>query len=95
MCVHDHSPVILVAGQSCDIRRIGLLHKPLKDLGGVEKALLIAEAYGVGALRTIGRLPLKLIPFVGRPKRLTETYLADPALGETMVKARAKLLTSS
>src|SRR5262249_41717273 len=63
--------------------RIGLLDRPLAQLGRARRALLVAEAYGGKALGMLGRLvtwPFRLLPFVGKKKLLTDTYLADPAL---------------
>jgi hypothetical protein len=63
--------------------RIGLLDRPLAELGGAGRAALVAEAYGGKALGMLGRLvtwPFRLLPFVGRKKLLTDTYLDDPAL---------------
>jgi hypothetical protein len=57
------------------LERMGVLHKPLSELTAPEKSLAVAAAYGSAALR----LPLKLLPFTG-PRRLTSTYLADPAV---------------
>jgi hypothetical protein len=63
--------------------RIGLLDRPLAELGGGQRATLVAEAYGGKALGMLGRLviwPFRILPFVGRKKLLTDTYLDDPAL---------------
>ena len=60
-----------------------LLDRPLAQLSGARRALLVAEAYGGKALGALGRLltwPLRLLPFVGRKRRLTDTYLEDPAI---------------
>ena len=65
------------------MRRIGLLDRPLTELSGGTRAALVAEAYGGKALGLLGKLlmwPLKLLPFVGKKKRLTETYLEDPEI---------------
>jgi hypothetical protein len=50
--------------------RMGVLTRPLADLGAAEKALAVAEAYGTSLVSA----PLRLWP----KKRLTETYLQDP-----------------
>jgi len=63
--------------------RIGLLDRPLAQLGAGRRAALVAEAYAGKVLGAIGRLvtwPLRLLPFVGKKKLLTDTYLDDPAL---------------
>jgi len=52
--------------------RMGVLTKPLGELGALEKGLAIAEAYGTMVLAA----PLRLLP----KKRLTETYLRDPSI---------------
>jgi hypothetical protein len=52
--------------------RMGVLTKPLAELGALEKGLAVAEAYGASLLAA----PLRLLP----KKRLTDTYLSDPAL---------------
>ena len=52
--------------------RMGVLMKPLADLGALEKGLAIAETYGTSVLTA----PLRLLP----KKRLTETYLRDPSI---------------
>jgi bacterioferritin (cytochrome b1) len=65
------------------MRRIGLLDRPLAELSGARRALLVAEAYGGKALGGLFRLitwPFRLLPFVGRKRRLTDTYLEDPML---------------
>ncbi|HEU4409715.1 MAG TPA: ferritin-like domain-containing protein [Polyangiaceae bacterium] len=64
------------------LRRMGLLARPLDELSGLERARLVAEAYAFKAreaAREAARAPLRLVPGFGQ-KRLTETYLADPAL---------------
>ncbi len=64
------------------LRRTGLLTRPLDELSAFERARLVAEAYGrkaSGAARDLARSPLRLLPGFGQ-KRLTETYLRDPAL---------------
>ena len=52
--------------------RMGVLTRPLQDMGAAEKALAVVEACGTAALRA----PLRLLP----RKRLTETYLQDPTV---------------
>lgn len=52
--------------------RMGILTRPLAEMGALEKSLAVAEAYGTSLLHT----PLRLLP----RKRLTETYLEDPAI---------------
>ncbi len=52
--------------------RMGVLEKPLAEMSAVTKAAAVAAAYGGSLLR----MPLKLLP----RKRLTDTYLRDPAM---------------
>jgi hypothetical protein len=52
--------------------RMGVLLKPFAELGAFEKAACVAEAYAGAALMA----PLRLLP----RKRLTDTYLRDPAV---------------
>lgn len=62
--------------------RIGVLDRPLSQIGAGEQALLVAEAYGGKALGSGLELlsaPLRLLPAFAQ-KRLTDTYLDDPAL---------------
>jgi bacterioferritin (cytochrome b1) len=49
--------------------RMGVLLKPFAELSSIEKAACVAEAYVTAPLRRLGRR-----------KRLTETYLRDPAV---------------
>lgn len=63
------------------LRRIGVLDRPLVELGGVRRALLVGEAYGgkaLGGLVSLITLPLRLLPFWPKKKRVTATYLDDP-----------------
>jgi bacterioferritin (cytochrome b1) len=65
------------------MRRMGLLDRPLAEIGTMQRAALVAEAYGGKLLGALGRLltlPLRLLPFWPKKKRLTDTYLADPAV---------------
>lgn len=81
--VMRHLPAFLELTNRCAelrMRRIGLLDRPLAELGAAQRAALVAEAYGGKALGAVGgllTLPLRLLP-PWRRKRLTETYLADP-----------------
>jgi hypothetical protein len=63
------------------LRRIGVLDRPLAELGALRRAALVAEAYGgkaLGALLSLITLPLRLLPFWPKKKRLTDIYLEDP-----------------
>jgi hypothetical protein len=62
---------------------MGLLDRPLSELSGARRAALVMEAYGGKALGALGRVlmfPLRLLPFWPKKKRLTDTYLSDPAI---------------
>ncbi|MEO8699708.1 MAG: hypothetical protein ABI867_06675, partial [Kofleriaceae bacterium] len=62
------------------LQRIGVLDRPIEALGGAKRALLVAEAYGgklVGGLGSLVVSALRLLPFVPKRKRLTDTYLRD------------------
>ncbi len=62
------------------MRRMGMLDRPLAEISGWQRAALIAEAYGGKALGGLGRLLLlPLRPFL-KKRRLTDTYLEDPAV---------------
>jgi bacterioferritin (cytochrome b1) len=78
-----HLPAFLELSVKCSemrMRRMGLLDRPLAELGGAKRAALIAEAYAgkaLGGLASLVTLPFRLVgPF--KKKRLTETYLRDP-----------------
>jgi bacterioferritin (cytochrome b1) len=81
--VLKHLPAFLAHANQCAelrLRRIGVLDRPLAEVSGSKRALLVAEAYGgklVGGLGSLLALPLKLLPWFRR-KRVTDTYLEDP-----------------
>lgn len=89
-----HLPAFLELTNQCAelrLQRMGVLDGPLAELGAMQRAALVAEAYGGKALEGLGSLlvaPLRLLPFWPRKKRLTDIYLDDPhirnapALGE-------------
>jgi hypothetical protein len=52
--------------------RIGVLEKPLSQMSALSRWAAVVAAYGISALS----LPRKLLP----RKRLTDTYLRDPAI---------------
>ncbi|MEJ7599265.1 MAG: ferritin-like domain-containing protein [Kofleriaceae bacterium] len=63
------------------LRRIGVLDRPLEDISAAKRALLVTEAYGgklIGGIASLVTLPIRLLPFFPKRKRLTDTYLADP-----------------
>jgi hypothetical protein len=64
--------------------RIGLVDRPLSEISAARKLLYVAEAYAgkllggvLGLVLAIVLFPLRLVG-IGRPKRLTDTYLDDP-----------------
>ncbi|MBA2543561.1 MAG: ferritin-like domain-containing protein [Deltaproteobacteria bacterium] len=62
------------------LRRIGVIDRPLTEVGGFKRALLVTEAYGgkaLGGLVSLVTLPLRLLPFWPKRKRVTDTYLSD------------------
>jgi len=68
-------PAFLECSVACAEKRLlrmGVLTRPLAELGPAAKAVAVAEAYGTSLLRA----PLRLLP----KRRLTETYLRDPAI---------------
>ncbi|HEY0192335.1 MAG TPA: ferritin-like domain-containing protein [Kofleriaceae bacterium] len=81
--VMRHLPAFLAHANVCAelrLRRIGVLDRPLAELSGAARALLVAEAYGgkaVGGLASLITLPLRLLPLWPKKKRLTDTYLRD------------------
>ncbi|MCG8417563.1 MAG: ferritin-like domain-containing protein [Proteobacteria bacterium] len=61
--------------------RMGLLDRPLAEMSRLKKALLVTEAYAgkfLSGLASFVALPLKLLPFWPKKKRLTDIYLDDP-----------------
>jgi bacterioferritin (cytochrome b1) len=81
--VMKHLPAFLDHANACAelrLRRIGVLDRPLAELSGAQRALLVAEAYGgklLGGLGALVTAPLRLLPLWPRKKRLTDTYLHD------------------
>jgi bacterioferritin (cytochrome b1) len=81
--VMKHLPAFLELSVRCNetrLRRMGMLDRPLAELGALRRAALVTEAYGgkaLGALASLVTLPLRLLPWFKR-KRLTDTYLKDP-----------------
>ncbi|HUQ06529.1 MAG TPA: ferritin-like domain-containing protein [Kofleriaceae bacterium] len=77
-------PEFLALSNKCAetrLRRIGVLDRPLAEMGTLKRAALVAEAYGgkaLGGLFGLVTLPLKLLPFWPKKKRLTDVYLDDP-----------------
>ena len=84
--VMTHLPAFLEHANKCAelrLRRIGVLERPLAELSGAARAALVAEAYGgkaLGSLLSLVTLPLRVLPFWPKRKRLTDTYLTDPRI---------------
>ena len=82
--VMKHLPAFLALANRCAelrLRRMGLLDRPLAEVGGWKRAALVAEAYGgklLGGLVDLVTFPLRLLPFWPKKKRLTDIYLTDP-----------------
>ncbi len=76
-------PAFLAHANHCAetrLRRIGVLDRPLSEISGAKRKLLIAEAYGgklAGGIGSLLTLPLRLLPWF-KKKRVTDTYLLDP-----------------
>ncbi len=81
--VLTHLPAFLDHANHCAelrLRRIGVLDRPLSEISGAKRALLVAEAYGGKLASGIGSLvmvPFRLLPLWPKRKRLTDTYLRD------------------
>ena len=81
--VMKHLPGFLALSNRCAeqrLLRMGVLDRPLAELGFFRRAALVTEAYGGKLLGGLGRLvtfPLRLLPFWPKPKRLTDVYLRD------------------
>ncbi len=79
-----HLPAFLALSNRCAelrLQRIGVLDRPLARIGTMRRAALVAEAYGgkaLGGLFDLVTLPLRLLPFWPKKKRLTDVYLTDP-----------------
>ncbi len=72
-----------LANSELRMRRMGLIDRPLAELGFAKRAALVVEAYGGKALESLLKLitlPLRVLPFWPKKKRLTDTYLSDPAV---------------
>ena len=89
--VMTHLPKFLDHANVCAelrLRRIGVIDRPLAEVGGLKRAALVAEAYGgkaLGGLVSLVTWPIRMLPFFPKKKRLTDTYLSDPNI--TAVKS--------
>jgi len=63
---------------------MGVLTRPLEELSALEKGLAVAEAWGSSLLAS----PLRLLP----KRRLTDTYLRDPAVTQRAAAADEKTI---
>ena len=76
------------------LRRLGVLDRPLDEISVFERARLVAEAYAGKAVdggKDTLLSPLRALPFFA-PKKLTDTYLKDPAVtGYQHPNKRSKL----
>lgn len=82
----------VVRAHETRLLRMGLCDRPLGELGAARRACLVIEAYGgkiAGGFLRLLALPLRLVPGLSRRRRLTETYLADPAIREWRARAAA------
>jgi bacterioferritin (cytochrome b1) len=78
-----HLPAFLAHANQCAelrLRRIGVLDRPLSEISGAKRKLLVAEAYGgkfLGGLGSLVTFPIRMLPWF-KKRRVTDTYLADP-----------------
>ncbi len=77
------------------LMRIGLIDRPLSSLSAPRRLLLVAEAYLgkitgglVGLVLAVVLFPLRAVGLL-RPKRLTDTYLDDPLVQGTSLRAQS------
>jgi hypothetical protein len=72
----------IAATHEVRLRRMGLVHGPLAELSFARKALLVGEAYAGKVLEAVAGLLLLPVRLLGlaKKRRLTETYLQDPAI---------------
>jgi hypothetical protein len=78
-------PDFLALALACNemrLQRMGILERPLSQLGRAQKSALIAEAYLHKGMTSLGK-PLRRVPFA-RSRRLTDTYLDDPSLHDSI-----------
>ena len=81
--VMKHLPAFLSHANHCAelrLQRIGVLDRPLVEIGGAKRAALVVEAYGgklIGGIGSLLMTPLRMLPFWPKKKRLTDTYLSD------------------
>jgi hypothetical protein len=82
--VMKNLPAFLALSNRCAetrLLRMGVLDRPLAELGWWKRAALVTEAYGgklLGGLFDLVTFPLRLLPLWPKKKRLTDVYLSDP-----------------
>lgn len=87
--VLEHTREFLAFTNRCAelrLMRMGFIDRPLAEISRAKKLALIVEAYGgkaLGGLLSLCTLPLRLLPFWPKKKRLTDSYLDDPHIQET------------
>ncbi|HVY47398.1 MAG TPA: ferritin-like domain-containing protein [Minicystis sp.] len=87
-------PALVRHGVACAetrLVRIGLADRPLSEMSAAAKLALVVEAYAGKLLGGLLSLVLAVVLFplrvfgVGRPRRLTDTYLEDPLVRGNLV----------
>jgi len=68
---------------TCELRmqRIGLIDQPLGEISRLRKLAYVCEAYTAKLMRALFGPLLRLFG-IGRARRLTDSYLSDPALAK-------------
>lgn len=79
----------VVRASELRLERMGYSDRPIAELSAARRAALVAEAYAGGAVSAVLGFPRRLLPFTG-PRRLTETYLRDPAVTDFSARTREK-----
>jgi hypothetical protein len=74
-----------IAKTELRLERMGLTDEPLASIGGGRRASIIARSFAQKALGAISSAPRSSLERLGmgRVRRLTETYLSDPAITGT------------
>ena len=75
------------------LQRLGLLDRPLAELGLLSRGLRVAEAYGVkapSAIAGLAKAPFKLLGRPFRRQKLTSTYLDDSYIRDFELPTRGK-----
>lgn len=85
----------VVEASELRLQRAGLLEGPLSEVPGPVRAGWLLEVYGSKLVRAVLRLPLRLLPFLHRPERLTETYLEDRAVRDYLTRAESERRASA